>query len=509
MKSCITAAVLAAALAWGGAANAEQPVRGGTLAISIESEPASLDPIFGNSPGIDRRVFNQFYENLLIQNADGDFEPRLATSWDVEADGTEFVFHLRSDVTFHDGTAMDAEAVAFNLNRVADPEVNARARQFVPDLLRAEVIDESTVRVVFAQASATNLVGLANEAGSIASPTAIETDAAAFARNPVGTGPFRFVSWTSGNEIVAERFDDYWASDEDGEALPYVDGVRTRIIVSGTSKVIEAQAGTVHITDRVPAGDFDRIAQMDGLELVDSVQSNFQIMHFNLTRPPFDDEKLRRAFVHGINRELVARVVAGEYGSVQKGLEPEHSFWHNADMDDYEYNPELARQYYEESGHTGPVQFSIIQRPLDTQIAQIIQAQVAEIGIDMQIESLERLAWGEKVYGYQYQTALSNMTAPKMDPSTNFGSYYARTAGANHSGHSDEIIFDLLERARLSLDTAERKALYDEFQAYHLDNAYQLPLIAIRTKFIVRDEVHGLQAELSDTWLLERVWLEQ
>lgn len=506
-SSLLVVGALLLGCAFSSASFAEGPERGGTLVVTTRVEPASLDPLFGNSPANDRRIFNQFYENLLYQNANGEFAPKLATSWEFQNDGASIVFELRPDVVFHDGTPMDAEAVAFNFNRLADPEVNARARQFLPDLVSAEAIGELTVRVDFANVSATNLVGLANEAGSIASPAAIKANPSSFGRNPVGTGPFRFVSWTSGNEIVAERFDAYWDAGEDGEPLPYLDRVRTRFIVDDNSKIIEAQAGTVHVTDQILPRDYERVEQDGSLRLVDGIVSNFQIMHFNLTRPPFDDETLRRAFVHAINRDLIVQVVTGGHGEVQHGLEPSQSPWHNQNLKDYEHNPELARQYYEESGHSGPIQISMIQRPQDTQIAQIIQAQMAEIGVDLRIEALERLAWGDKVYGHQYQTALSSMSAPKVDPDINFGAYYARTGGANHSGHTDEVIWDLLERARLSLDPVERKALYDEFQQYHIDNAYQLPLISVRARNIVREEVQGLEYEVNDTWLLGRVWL--
>jgi peptide/nickel transport system substrate-binding protein len=232
-------------------------------------------------------------------------------------------------------------------------------------------------------------------------------------------------------------------------------------------------------------------------------------MSFNLTRPPFDNEKLRRAFVHGINRTLIEKVASGGQGEVLKGLEPSQSPIYGADLRDYDFNIEKAKKFYRESGHSGPVKLSIIQRDPDTRIAQIIQAQMAAVGVRVEIESLERLAWGDKIYGHNYDIALHRMTAPKVDPDVNFGAYYARTGGANHSGHKDEVIFGLIDRGRKTLDPAARKVVYVEFQQYLLDHAYQLPLTSVRDRGIVRKELAGLHQEFGGAWLYDRAWLRR
>lgn len=487
----------------------EAPKRGGILVQSMDVEPASLDPAFGNAPGRDRTVYTQIFENLLVQDGKGNLLPQLATSWEIAPDQLSITFRLRENVVFHDGTPLDAEAVAFNLNRIIDPNAKTRARQFVSDMKSATAVGPLTVRVDFTQPSASVISGLANEAGMISSPKAIRELGTDYGRRPVGTGPFVFESWTSGNQIKVRRFDGYWGRDEKGEKLPYLDGVTNRIIVDTASKIVEARAGTVNITDAIQPKDYAQVERDPNLMLEESLGSNLQILSFNLTRAPFNDEKLRRAFVHGINRALIEKVASSGQGLVLKGLEPPQSPIFGETLRDYDFDPAKAKAAYQESGHKGVVKLSIIQRDPDTRIAQIIQAQMAAIGVRVEIESLERLAWGDKIYSHNYDIALHRMSAPKVDPDVNFGAYYARTAGANHSGHKDEKIFELIAQGRKTLDPQARKAIYVAFQQHLLDNAYQLPLTSVRDRGIIRKDVAGLRQEFSGAYLFDRAWLRK
>ena len=144
-----------------------EPVRGGTLNIAFRFTVASLDPLFGNAPGVDRKIFNLFAENLLYQDQSGNFHPVLAKSWKLSDDGKTLHFYLRPEVKFQDGTPFDAEAVKFNLDRLLDPKVKAPASQYVADLESVEVVDPLTVRLNLKRKSGVILAMLAVEPGSM------------------------------------------------------------------------------------------------------------------------------------------------------------------------------------------------------------------------------------------------------------------------------------------------------------------------------------------------------
>lgn len=482
------------------------PVRGGIVVTSTDVEPASMDPGFGNAPGSDIRPYRLVYENLFYQNADGDLVPQLATDWTISEDGLSMVFNIRQGVQFHDGTPLNAEAVAFNFNRMIDPDVGARNGTFLGDLEKAEATDEYTVKLTLKQPSSILLSSLANEMGMIASPTAIEKLGKDFARNPVGTGPFKFSKWSSGDKIEFTRFDGYWAKDDKGEQLPYLDGVELRVIVDAVTKVIAAESGTVHLVDTVQPRDYKRIEGNPELSLVPGFVTNYNLLSFNLTQPPFDNLKLRQAFTSAIDRKSMLQVIFPETGMVMQGIFPPYAQEFNPDLKDYEYNPERAAELYKESGYSGPpIVLTLIQRDPDTTIAQILQAQWQAAGIPIQIELLERLAWTDKVYGHRYQVALHRLGGPRAN--SDIPNRYGREGGADHTGQT--VLFDLVDNIRSTIDNDKRNGFYRELQQKIVDDAFQITLVGQREHWVANNSVKGLVRELNGNWILSTAWLER
>ncbi len=481
---------------------------GGTLQVAVDLEPASLDPIFGNAPGSDRRFYNLFAENLIYQDANGDFQPMLAESWDYAEDGKSITFKLREDVVFQDGTPFDAEAAKFNLDRVSDPEVGARALQFVGNLESAEVIDPYTLRVNMKEPSAAFMSVLAIEPGSMLSPTAIEAMGDDFHRQPVGTGPFKITSWTS-NKIEAERFADYWGKDDEGRQLPYLDGVVARVISNTAVKIVELRGGSLHLGDSIQIKDYSQVESDPQLVLMPTTQGTTQYMAFNLTRPPFDNMDLRAAVAHAINREALERAISRGEGIVLTGLKPPASLAYSPDVVGHSYDPDKARELYAASGHSGTLTLSVIQRDPDTQIAQILQSMLGEVGIDLRIEVLERQAWLDKVLGRTYELGILRATLPRPDPDISFSTYWGREARQDFSGINSPVLHDLIDEARVERDVEKRRALYGQAQQYINDNYFQTYFLWRPAAEVRRVELQGMDSEYSGSWRYAEMWLEE
>lgn len=481
------------------------PIRGGTIVTSTDVEPASMDPGFGNAPGTDIRSFRLVYENLFYQDADGKLVPQLATEWKMADDGLSIDFKIRQGVKFHDGTPLDAAAVAYNFNRSIDPAIGTRNATFLGDLAGAEAIDEFTLRLTLKQPSSIVMSSIANEMGMVASPTAMEKMGNDFARNPVGTGPFKFDKWQSGDRLIFSRFDGYWGKDDKGEQLPYLDHVEVRIIVDAVTKVIAAESGAVQLVDTIQPRDYQRIESNPELSLVPGLVTNYNLLSFNQTAPPFDNVTLRKALTAAIDRELMLKVIYPGTGMVMHGIFPDYAQEYNPALKDYEYNPQRAAELYKESGYSGPpLTLTLIQRDPDTTIAQILQSQWEAAGIPIKIELLERLAWTDKVYGHHYELALHRLGGPRAN--SDIPNRFGRDAGADHTGQT--VLFDVVDKIRGTVADDERNGYYRQLQQMIVDNAIQMPLVGQRENRIVNKHVVGLTSELNGNWILSAAWLQ-
>lgn len=498
---------LVACLAFAAPALANDVKRGGTLQVSVDLEPSSLDPIFGNA-STDRRFFNLYTENLVYQDGNGEFQPMLATSWQLSEDGKSIVFHLRDDVVFHDGTPFNAEAVKFNLDRAIDPEVNSRAMSYLENLDSTDVLDEFTVRVNLKEPSAAFMSTLGIQPGSMMSPTAVRERGQDFHRQPVGTGPFVLKSWTS-NRIEAERFDDYWGRGPDGEQLPYLDGVVARVISNTAVKIVEVRGGSLHLGDTIQVRDYEQIERDAEVDLVDTIQGTTQYMAFNVTRPPFDDMNLRAAVAHAINREALERAVSRGEGVVLNGIKPPTSLAYSADVVGHSYDPDKAREFLAASGHSGTMTLSVIQRDPDTQLAQMIQSMLSEVGIELRIEVLERQAWLDKVLGRTFELGILRATLPLPDPDISFSNYWSRHARQDFSGINSPVLHELVEKARVQPDPESRRAVYAEAQQYINDNYYQTYFFWRPASEVKRKELQGVVTEYDGAWRYATMWLDQ
>ena len=497
-----------AAALLGRPAGAETIRRGGTLSVFLELDVKSLDPLGGNATVVDRKVFNLYAESLLQQGKNFALEPWLAESWDVENGGHAVVFHLRPGVTFQDGTPFDAAAAKFNLDRLIAAGIG-QLRQYVREMRSVEVLDDRTIRVHLDQPSALFLPMMANEAGAMISPTAFRAlGGDAFARNPVGTGAFRVTARATG-EVTAVRSETYWGKGADGKALPYLDGVHLSVNANSSVRLVQLMSGTAQLCDPVPPKDFAQVKRTPDLDLLDVGTDSAYVVSFNITRPPFDNLDLRRAVVMAIDRPTMARLVTQSYGGPLKGIEPPNSWVYDEALRGHVFDPEQAKALYAKSGHSGPVSLSIVQRDPDTQIAEIMQGMVKRAGIELRVDSEERIAFLSKVAAAKFDLALTrSLPGQRPDPDLQYAFAYSRGATLNYSGFRNDGIFDLVDDAHSELDNAKRKTLYVQIQQAVLDNCYQTFLLWSSTKEVASRRLQGIKHDATGIWRYEGMWLE-
>ncbi len=502
------AAALAAVFLAGGltAADAADPKRGGVAKIAVAVIPGALDPMWGDAPTSDRAAYNLLFETLLVITKDG-FQPKLATKWVLGEDKQTITFTLRKGVKFHDGTPFDAKAVKYNLDRTRSGK--AFNSSSLASIASVEVIDDQTVAVKLSGPSGAILSSLGSESGMMVSPKAAEELGEKLKRNPVGTGPFRFKSWDA-DTITVERFPDYWEKGVDGKPLPYLDGVVLRLIANAAVKIVEVQSGNVDLTDAIQTREFDKIERDPNLILVDNPQYIHQWVAFNVAQPPFDNKDLRLAVEWGLNRDAMAKIVAGKYGLVTPTLIPPQWWIYDDKLPGYGFDPDKARDHLKKSGFTGKVSMAVIKRDPDTQVAQIIQSQMKAIGLAVDIEVMERQAWMDLVVKKKaHDMAMLRVNVPRLDPDHLFGTTFGRDAGANWSGVKDEALFEAVDKGLLSYEPAERKPFYVAAQKNLLDNAYYAFLFHRAERDVQAKRLEDVEYEPVGPFIMTRAWFSK
>lgn len=507
----LAAPVLAAITLLPIGAAAEKAVMGGTVVASIDFQPKSLDPIFGDSDTADRYLANQMFETLVKVGADGKLQPFLATSWEYSEDGTEIILNLREGVVFHDGTPFNAEAVVFNLNRVANPDTKSGRAQDVTEITSVEALDELTVKITLKAPSVVALASLAAEGGYMGSPTAILASGDDYGRNPVGTGPFKFVGWPGGERIVMNKFDEYWGKDEAGRSLPYLDEVIVRVVRQASVAGLELEAGTIHLANSIPVRDAKRLSASESLELLPPRLLTHIMVAMNTQNPKLSDDRVRRALAQAFDREQLSLAIGQGEGSVTPVFIAPNEDMFNDELEPWGYNPESAKALLQEAGIDRlEIGLAVIQREPDVQIAQIMQAQAAAAGVDLTLEVLDRQAWLDKVRVEKtFDAAMLRASFPKLDTDKVFTFYLTPGRATNYSLQENSEIAALIESARSELDVEARRAIYTEISQILIDQAYFAHLFNFPSMNVVNSAVQNVGQDVSGAWFFRETWLAE
>jgi peptide/nickel transport system substrate-binding protein len=480
------------------------PKRGGQVTILQTNDFVSMDPIFASGP-----TASACYDFLLAwrQNPDSTYavQPMLAKSW--ETSGDRIVFHLRDGVKFHDGSDLNADTVVWNLKRmVQNPKSFAKPYLLAVDENDpASALDPMTVQVNLTRPSSAVLSSLSDAGSNGGGTTAIVSKKAAddhgedwLKLNPVGTGPFRFVSFNSGDKLVVQRNDNYWVTGADGKATPYVDGITYRVIIEATTQFNEMRADTADLVQNVLGRTVQSAKAIDHARYIESPFSgNKRQYFFNSLKPPFQDNlNLRQAIHHSIDRDAIAKAVGGGFGfSLPYEFVP-GAIGYDPTVPFYEFNLDTARQLIQAAGVSTPleVRMTVHSREQDVQQAQMIQQMVDKIGIKLNLDVVERVAWGEKVRIQNDFQMASRQSGVLVDPTDDLLVTWAEGGNsAYHRAHVEGLI-DTLHQADAEYETAKRQALFVKAQNLMYQSAWFGYLWFEPGNFLVHKRIQGFPA---------------
>jgi peptide/nickel transport system substrate-binding protein len=384
LAACAPAAPTAPAAAQSAAPAAAK--KGGMLVVGDWTDDQTADPAFNAGfPG--RRVERTLFDPLVDVDVKGNILPTaLAESWETP-DPRTYVFHLRKGIKFHDGTDFNAEAVKFHFDRHLDPKVKSRRNGELIAVDNAQVVDPYTVKVSLKTPYAAFLASLYDWAGFIVSPAAVQKwGNDNFGVHPVGTGPFKFVSYTGGQSWVVERNGDYWQKDK-----PALDGVTWKIIPVDATRLVELRSGGVHIAELLPFQDVERMRQMNDIVLSESKGYRLHWSRWNADSPYGKSPEFRQAMQWIIDRDLIHKSVYFETGNI--GFD---AFFPNSGFYDPAYKPftrdlAKAKALLDKAQVPQPAKFTIYigTDAVYQKLTQVYQQNFADLGItvDIQVET--------------------------------------------------------------------------------------------------------------------------
>lgn len=486
----------------------EGPVVGGTVTRALTSEPTSLDPIgpVGSGQNV---IFPFLYDTLVYRQADNTYQPYLAESWIASEDGLTYEFKLKPGILFHDGTPLNAEAVKYTFDRLMELGAKSPLAGGFATVASIDVVDDLTVSFKFSEPSSIFLSTLSNPYAGIISPTAAEAEGENFGQKPVGSGPFKFDTWTAGESITLVRNPDYaWGpSILENQKAPYLEKLVFKVIPDPSMQVTAFQSGEADILFVNSAGQLAQLKEDPNATLLEATLNSLVYLGFNCQKPPFDNPLVRQAVAHAIDKQEVVDVALA--GTAEPAFSPLTTslpgFDPNLKSQERALDLEKSASLLEEAGYTKgsdgtwlsadgkPLEFELLisTRAPNEAVATVLQEQLKKAGITVTVRSLESATVSETTTKGEYQAMLWRYDWNDADVLNVYLST-SRIGRTNRSFYSNPELDTILEQAAHELDTTKRNQLYSQAQSILMDGVPWIPLYTPKDTIVVRSSIEGI-----------------
>jgi peptide/nickel transport system substrate-binding protein len=459
------------------AAANDTPKRGGTLRAVVQNDFVTMWPTITTGP-----TASVCYDSLVQwrKGDDGRWGPKpgLAESWELSDNAA--VFKLRKGVKFHDGSDLNADVVKYNVDLwIKHPKSIAKSNlRTVSTDNPSEVVDDYTVKINLSAPAGSLLSALsdgARETGIFSKAAHQKLGDEGMNLQAVGTGPFIFDQFQSGSLFNVKKNPNYWDKGLDGQPLPYLDGINYRFVPDDSVRYNELRSGNADMAQLLRGRDVPAMKADPNLNYwEDPQQGRLYRFLFNAQKPPFKDNlKLRQAIQYAVDRDAMAKAVGGGVGAANFYDLTDGTLGYDPSVPHYSFDLDKAKALIKESGVTTPlnVRITYITREADTQQAQILQQMLDKIGIKLELEGLERVAWGQKVRQNNDFEMATQQTSTPLDPDT-LSQAWAPDGPAAYVRPNEPQIQDCLKEGRTTYDVQKRQTTYAKCQTEMYDVAW-------------------------------------
>jgi peptide/nickel transport system substrate-binding protein len=429
-------------------------------------------------------------------------EPSLAESWKVSADGKEYRFTLRANAKFSDGKPVTAKDVAFSLKRAAG-ETSQWGRFFRP-IKAYEVVDDRTIVMKLDEPFTPMLNNLALFSASILPAELVEQQGAKFFEAPVGAGPFVLDQWNRGAKQVFSRNKNYWKTGK-----PSIDNAELQIIGEDNSRVLKLKAGELDAIVGIPPNQVASLKEDANIKVGVAPVFRAELVQLNTTKKPFDDERVRRALNYAVDKDAIVKGILRGNGTVATSSLPVMAY-HNETLKPYAHDAAKAKELLKEAGYASGLKTTMLVSSgsvTHRQVASAIQANLRDVGINVELQTIESSSMFSTTKSGNYEMSLSYTTSDTIDPDqlVGFTAVNPERANAFHTQWKDPRVNELYEQERRTLDGEPRGKMFQEIEARVHEGAPFIFLYNQAETYASRKNVDGFQVLPTSNYSLEDV----
>ena len=466
--------------------------------IATANEPPTLAP-YQHSAVASTYINLLTHDNFLRSNVETlEPEPGIITKWDNITD-TQWKFYIRDDVTFHNGEKMTSADMVASMEYAREQQsYTSNYSNFWESI---EIVDDYSFIVNTKDVYAKTLNDMASHR---VLPKSLLDSGNDFNTNPIGTGPYKFVSQTLGDNIVLEAYDEYW------EGAPSIKHMTWRIIPEGSSRTIALEAGEVDMVIEVETNDLTRLEEDDGITVVNKIGTSFNFMTLNTEKYPFNNQDFRHALNCAINKDALVQVALNGAGTGNSNQTPVIFEGHSERNVDT-YDVELAKQYLEKSGiDPTTITFSCIcSDDVKRRCAEVIQSNLQELGITMNLESMDLATYLSAAAEGNFEATIGGCTTANTLGFIEYKFHSKSIGGSNFTRTNDPKIDELWDKASQTLDETERLAILEECAAYINELCPHVPTYQVNVVRAYNANLQGFEVNASGNTYWQYVsWAE-
>lgn len=461
---------------------------GGQIAVGVTLAPTSFDPIVGTSGG-DAMSLYPIYDRLI--NFDPETlapSPGLATAWEY-TEPQVLTLTLREGIAFQDGTPFDAAAVKFNLER-AMTLPRSTVKTDLGGIQSVEAVSSHEVRINLNKPDAALVLTLADRAGMMVSPAAVEKWGDAFGQNPVGTGPFNFVEYAPGDRMVVTKNPNYW---QDGQ--PSLDQITFRYFTDQQTATNALRARETDLQLNVPAADVAALRAVSDLDVVSRASLLTEGCYFNFSREPFSNVAARQAIASSINRQALGNLLTFGLAVPASQVFPE-GYWaaDSSLVDPFPFDVEKAKSLLAEAGYPNGLEIKGIafQGTSEVRKAQIIQEQLKAVGVNMTLDVTDIPTAAKSFFTDKTYDLICSSWSGRPDPSQTAESLFSPSSFFNAGDYLAPGMDVALAEASSAQDPAKRAEAFSRVSAINQQYVIWLPLLSQPNNTAIYSNISGL-----------------